>query len=408
MPIHWTIYIDNNSHTSAFINAVLQQKEPNFKYVDAKSGALFSPLAVTQFIAAEERHGTSALQHEKASLITMSSGQQKKALLFHLLKQQPDYIILHNPFDNLDVDFQVELQGLLQQHAQDIIFIQLTSRKRDVLPFVTNFGILNNDKFERTATKPYSHLTTTLPHLRIKIPDPITHINTSENTLISFNQVSVSYLDQPILNNISWHIKKGEFWQLVGSNGSGKTTLLSMIIGDNPKAYGQDITIFGQPKGSGETVWDIKEKIGYYSAHLTDKFNGRHTTEYMLISGITDAIGLYTKPTEAQLRTAKQWLHLLHLWDKRHCFYNRLSLGEQRLVMTARAMIKHPPLLILDEPTAGMDDAAAGLLVALVNKMAAESTTTIVFVSHRSEPGLTPQSTYTLTTGSSGSVGRIL
>jgi molybdate transport system ATP-binding protein len=126
----------------------------------------------------------------------------------------------------------------------------------------------------------------------------------------------------------------------------------------------------------------------------------------MLISGFTDSVGLYTLPTESQKQRSKEWLMLLGLWEKRNTLFKQLSLGQQRLVMTARAMVKHPPLLILDEPTAGMDDTAAQLLVALVNKIATETNTCVIFVSHRKEPGLQPKYLYTLDMTSDGSKGK--
>ena len=127
----------------------------------------------------------------------------------------------------------------------------------------------------------------------------------------------------------------------------------------------------------------------------------------MLISGLNDSVGLYVKPTAFQQRIIKQWLALLDLYDIKNTFFNTLSTGKQRLVMTARAMVKQPPLLILDEPTAGMDDDSAALLVALVNKFAKETNTAIIFVSHRKEKGLKPKQTFYLTPHETGSTGNI-
>jgi len=405
MTLHWGIFVDNDSHKSQFVAALLNQGHAHFKTFETKKGALFSPLALTKFIDQEERHGRSALHTTKQALKTMSSGEQKKALLYHILETRPDYMILDNPFDNLDTDFQAELKQLLIQSSEDISFVQLVSRKSDVLPFIGHFGILKKGKFSILDSADHDTSFIDKTPFAGQIPKSIHQIRIEENSLIEFENVSISYANKPILKNIVWKIKKGDFWQLVGKNGSGKTTILSMIIGDNPKAFGQNIYIFGKKKGTGESVWDIKEKIGYFSSNMTDKFTGRHSVEHMLISGSTDSIGLYTTPTEAQKRTGKEWLLLLNLWEKRNTLFKNLSLGQQRLVMTARAMVKHPPLLILDEPTAGMDDSSARLLVALVNKMAAETDTSIVFVTHRAEPGLRPKSTYSLEMTSEGSTG---
>jgi molybdate transport system ATP-binding protein len=404
--MHWAIFVDNESNKSFFIEEVLGQRHPTFTTFIDKKGALFSPLAVTTFVEQEEQHGYSALTTKTQPLKTMSSGEQKKALLYHILASGSDYIVLDNPFDNLDTDFQAKLKQIVLQRTQEISFIQLVSRKSDILPFIENFGVLKASEF--TVLKNEDITIAVEPDHRLykKIPKPIHTLEPLEETLIEFRNVSISYESKPILNNISWKVEKGEFWQLVGKNGSGKTTMLSMIFGDNPKAYGKDVYIFGKKKGSGESVWEIKEKIGYFSSNITDKFKGRHSVQHMLISGFTDSVGLYTLPTESQKQRSKEWLMLLGLWEKRNTLFKQLSLGQQRLVMTARAMVKHPPLLILDEPTAGMDDTAAQLLVALVNKIATETNTCVIFVSHRKEPGLQPKYLYTLDMTSDGSKGK--
>lgn len=179
-----------------------------------------------------------------------------------------------------------------------------------------------------------------------------------------------------------------------------------MITGDNPKAYGQELFLFGRKKGSGESIWEIKKNIGYFTPAMVDRFRGYHSLENMLISGILDSIGLYVIPNEAQVRLAGQWLDLIGMGDSKDRYFHELNLGQQRLIMCVRAMIKHPLLLILDEPTAGLDDASASLIVELVNKMARESDCTVIFVSHRKEPGLDPQWVYELSMQEGGSTGR--
>ncbi|MEC8831741.1 MAG: ATP-binding cassette domain-containing protein, partial [Bacteroidota bacterium] len=237
------------------------------------------------------------------------------------------------------------------------------------------------------------------------IPPPLSPVDVNLEELVSFKKVSVSFDGRQVLNQIDWTIKKGEFWQLIGPNGSGKSTLLSMITGDSHKGYGEDLTIFGQKKGSGESVWDLKQKIGYYTPAITNKFRGYHSLENMIISGIHDSIGLYVQPTDSEKQLAGEWLHLLDLKDRKNDHFRDLSVGDKRLVMMARAMVKHPPLLILDEPTAGLDDSSAYLFVALVNKIAQESDSAIVFVSHRKEPQLNPEQIFELHPTKNGSTG---
>ncbi|WP_419214042.1 ATP-binding cassette domain-containing protein [Maribacter sp. X9] len=404
---HWVIHLDNDSAKKDFIEGLLKGNGPKeLEDFQNRKGALFSPLTLAKLIDEEDKRDYRIISPVQQAIETMSSGEQKKALLFYLLRKDPDFIILDNPLDNLDTSFQAELKALLTERSTTISFIQLASRKTDTLPFIHNHGRLEGAIFRKinplqrinpTISDPFS--TASIP------PSPILKSTNLENPLIQFRNVCVSYENKVVLKDIDWTVNKGDFWQLTGANGSGKTTMLSMIIGDNPKAFGQEIYLFGRKKGSGESVWEIKQKIGYYSPAMTNKFKGRHSVEHMLISGLTDSVGLYTIPTEGQKRISEQWLHLLNLYAVKDTYFNKLSVGKQRLVLTARAMVKHPPLLILDEPTADMDDVSAELIVALVNKISKETNTAIIFVSHRKEPGLEPKSVYTLQKTKLGTLG---
>lgn len=404
---HWGVLIDNNSFKESLIDEIMEGPLPQgFEALTDKKGMLFSKLALEEIMEEEERHGSKTLTATtEQALKTMSSGEQKKALLHHILKSDPDFIILDNPFDNLDIATQGELKYKLGCIARNTSLIQLVSRKTDLLPFIDTYATLKGkqlifvDQWDDVATQKAPDV------FYGDIPPPIKPIEYDGSILIEMRNLQVSYFGKPILNAIDWCIKKGEFWELSGSNGSGKTTILSMVTGENPKGYGQDLYIFGKRKGSGESVWDIKKKIGYFTPSMTDKFTGYHSVENMVISGLVDSIGLYLKPTEAQLRLARAWLELIHMWHLKDALYHDLSMGQKRLVMCIRAMIKHPILLILDEPTAGLDDESASLFVDLVNKFSRESDSAIIFVSHRKEPGLKPNFTFQLEMTGAGSVG---
>ncbi|QCX00914.1 ATP-binding cassette domain-containing protein [Aggregatimonas sangjinii] len=406
MKRHGAIFMDNDSDAKYIIGALLGDAPPEgFHELRAKKGMLFSKLALLHYIDEEMRHGATVLTRNTAqTLRTMSSGEQKKALLAHILENGADYMVLDNPFDNLDLSTQTELKKRLAAIAQHTLLIQLLSRTTDLLPFIRHFYRL--DGRELIPIKSIAEISRRIKTFTGSIPPPLSQYSIKENILIQLKNVSVSYFEKPILDRIDWTIKKGEFWELRGSNGSGKTTMLSMITGENPKGYGQELYIFGKLKGSGESIWDIKKRMGYFTPAMTDTFTGYHSIEHMLISGLNDSVGLYITPSEAQLRLAKEWLALIGLWERKDILFHELGTGQKRLVMCARAMIKHPILLILDEPTAGLDDENAALFVALVNKFARESESAIVFVSHRSEPGLTPQYIYELIPGQNGSIGK--
>nr|WP_299174627.1 ATP-binding cassette domain-containing protein [uncultured Allomuricauda sp.] len=407
---NYAILIDNKSQTQDLVFGLLKGATAHgFENLKTKKGLLFSRSEIERFMDEEERHDTKIITAAASqSLKSMSSGEQKKALLGYLLKQNPDFLVLVNPYDNLDVDTQAYLKEKLLSISKSTSLIQVVSRLDDILSVTTDFF-----KLEKSQLRPYSSPATfwkentrQTNHFKEDLPPPLEPIIVRGDELINFKNVSVSFDGRQVLDKISWTIKKGDFWQLIGPNGSGKTTMLSLITGDSHKGYGQNLTLFGQKKGSGESVWELKEKIGYFTPAMTDKFNGYHTLENMVISGIYDSIGLYKKASDQARGLAAKWIKLLRLEDKKNKQFLNLTTGEKRLVMTARAMIKHPPLLILDEPTAGLDDENAAFFVALVNKISAESDTAIVFVSHRKEIGLEPQFDYILEMNQTGSTGK--
>ncbi len=406
---HWAIFTNNASKKNNFIASLLNGKvSSGFQELRNKKGSLFSKSVLEDFMRQEELHDLKIITKTKAqNLKTMSSGERQKALLAHVLENKPDYLILDNPFDNLDIDTQAELKQKLHNIRNEILLVQLISRKSDLLPFINTFFKLEVNDLIAVEKISIAERPQKKEVFSKKIPPPLKAFDFGEKVLIELKNVNVSYSGHPILKNINWKIEKGNFWELRGKNGSGKTTILSMITGENPKGYGQELYIFGQKKGSGESVWDIKRRIGYFTPAMTDKFTGYHTVQNMIISGLMDSLGLYIRPTESQLRIAKEWLLLLDLLHLKDNLYHDLTIGQRRLVMCARAMIKHPILLILDEPTAGLDDASAELFVALVNKFASESETAIVFVSHRKEPNLNPDFIYELKMGDEGSTGSV-
>ncbi|MFD2585971.1 ABC transporter ATP-binding protein [Croceitalea marina] len=410
--VHYTILIDSTSQTDTFLNLLLNDKLlPDFSELAGKTGALFSSSQIAHYLDKEEKHGIKLItKNTSQSLITMSSGERKKALLNYTLESSPDYLIVVNPFDNLDYHYQKELKGKLLTLAADLPIIQIINRVEDFLPLAANYAKLEGDKLIHFDSKTHlfsETIKTKSTFSKLNIPRPLNAKLFTGNNLVRLRSVSVSFNDKPVLSNISWQIHSGDFWQLKGPNGSGKSTLLAMITGDSQKGYGQELYLFGTKKGSGESVWDIKKNIGYFTPAMTDKFRGYHTLENMLISGLHDSIGLYVKPTEIEKRLASDWLELLQLSAKKTQYFHQLSTTEKRMLLTARAMIKHPPLLLLDEPTSGLDDSSALLFVSLVNKIANDSTTAIVYVSHREEKGLDPKKVFELIPIKNGSTGKI-
>lgn len=411
MKKHFLIKTDYRSSTAKLALEILEGKSvPEFHKLGGQNGAIFSSDTLKKYIEKEEKHGIKILPSpDGQALISRSSGEQRKALLTHILKQLPDFLILVNPYDHLDTKTSVWIKNELVHLSKEISLVQFSNRLEDLLPISASYYVLKQDKLRAYPSLAQikkivkSNSTKALP----QIPNPLKTIACSNSDLIRLEQVTVNFYGKYVLNNINWTIKNGEFWQLVGPNGSGKSTLISMITGDSHKGYGQNLFLFGKKKGSGESVWDIKKNIGYFSPAMISRFKGNHSLEHMLISGLHDSVGLYLKPSETEKQLAHAWLQILGLLEKKNILFHRISVGEQRLIMTARAMIKHPPLLILDEPTIGLDNRASSFLVQLVNHFAKGSNSALIFVSHREETNLEPSHVLQLIPTKEGSNGVI-
>ncbi len=408
MPLqHAAIYISSTDDKKALLKQI--ETGVLFPELYKVKGAVFSEVTLNNYINEELEHENFQVKTKNnRSLATSSEGERKRALLNHILAgDAPKYLVLDNVFDCLDTATQQNTIRQFTTLSSTTQIIQITTRIRDVLPFITKVYQLASDR----ALCPFQSKKIALEALYIyfvnDLPKPYKEIPEQKRPLIKLTNVSVSYLERPILKAIDWTIQPGEFWQLIGPNGSGKSTLLALISGDNPKGYHQDITLFGITKGSGESVWDIKKHIGFYTSDMLRGFKRKDSVLRMIVSGFVDSIGLYQVPTDTQMAIANSWLTLLKLSHLAHSSFQLLSNGHKRLVLIARAMVKHPALLILDEPTNGLDDYDAKLFGALINKIAETRKTAIIYVSHRPEEFITPDFNYNLTPCKNGSTGSV-
>ena len=374
-------------------------------------GEIFSNSVLQYFIEEEIRHDKMEVAMGHSSTLSFSSsGEQRKALLLHLIKKNPAYLIIDGLFESLDKDTRASILMTLENISTTTLLFQIFNRKDELLPFIETVyciqdhgisGCYSPDDFKHLFAKHKEGFSGT-------IPPPIYGLIVPKGPLVKMVNVSVQFDGRPILQNISWEINAGEFWQLSGPNGSGKSTLLAMITGDSAKGYGQNLELFGKRKGSGESVWDIKKMIGYFTPKMSSQFERQDSIEQMIVSGFFDSVGLYIQPSDRQLQIAQQWLKVIGMEKNKNQPFRLLSDGKQRMVLVARAMVKHPPLLILDEPCSGLDDEMAAKFTVLIAMIAAETNTAIIYVSHKEEEGLLPEKVFQLIPAFDGSTGRML
>lgn len=313
-------------------------------------------------------------------LISLSNGEQRKFELIRALAQAPGLLVIDNAFNGLDHDSRIILHAMLSQMILNGHPIVLTGIKISDFPEgIEQFVLLE----KQTAV----HFTrSAFPSIAIKKEKPLPQIpawtNSSFNELIVLNEVSLNMNGKVLLENISWTVKPGECWVLSGKNGSGKTSLLNMIFADNPKAYLYDIRLFGKPRGSGETIWDIKNKIGFVSPEMHQYLPGRQTVNDVVCSGFFGSEGLYKQASSYQRNLADQWLQQIGLKHLSAKPFSTLSSSAQRMVLIIRSMLKHPPLLLLNEPFQGLDPENIVLMQDLLNELARQTNCAMIFVSH--------------------------
>ncbi|MEE9690110.1 molybdate ABC transporter ATP-binding protein ModF [Enterobacter sp. HK169] len=343
-----------------------------------------------------ERFGITALLNRRFKYL--STGETRKTLLCQALMSEPELLILDEPFDGLDVQSRAQLAALLESLNQQGYTLVLVLNRFDEIPdFIQHAGVLADCNLTETGEKTAllkQALIAQLAHSEqldgITLPEPdapsARHALDPHQPRIVLRDGMVSYDDRPILNRLSWTVNPGEHWQIVGPNGAGKSTLLSLITGDHPQGYSNDLTLFGRRRGSGETIWDIKKHIGYVSSSLHLDYRVSTTVRNAILSGYFDSIGIYQAVSDKQHKLAQQWLDILGM-DNRvaDAPFHSLSWGQQRLALIVRALVKHPTLLILDEPLQGLDPLNRQLIRRFVDVLISEGETQLLFVSHHAE-----------------------
>jgi len=320
-------------------------------------------------------------------LLQLSNGENKRLQLAVALLEDPGFLVLDNPFIGLDTEGRKTLHGIIDAlRSMGKHFLLITS-PAELPDCITHIAVLEKGRLAWSGRKEDAALHTLaapavapldlqlLQLLPAPAEDNFVHA-------VKMDGVTIRYGDKTILDAISWEVKKGDRWNLSGPNGAGKSTLLSCITADNPQAYANDIYLFDRKRGSGESIWDIKQKTGFVSPELHVYFEQGITCLDVVASGFFDTIGLFRRLSDTQEETVMVWLRLLHMEALRDKSFHLLSAGEQRMLLLARALVKNPPLLILDEPCQGLDDDQTAYFKHLINRLCEAFPTTLIYVSH--------------------------
>ena len=331
-----------------------------------------------------------------------SNGETRKTLIGKALLSDPKLLILDEPFDGLDFNSVCWLkQTISSLIRKGLAILLISNRVEELVPEITHVLCLKsgevfakgersdvltpermellyeNKNFEKKKKK------NLLSTIEVQAINPLKkNVKKDQDAVILMRKVNVRYGKKVVLKNFNWTVRNGENWKIVGPNGAGKSTLLSLITADNLQAYSNEIHMFGKQRGTGESIWDIKRRIGHVSSEFQVQYRESVTVLKVVLSGFFDTIGLYQPVSEKQKETALNWMKFLEIENLAEFDFTRLSYGQQRLVLIARALVKSPALLILDEPCQGLDRANRNRVLTLIDQIGHHSVTQIIYVTH--------------------------
>lgn len=319
-------------------------------------------------------------------LIKLSNGETKRLMIAVALIKNPLLLLLDNPLAGLDIETRESFNNIINLIAASGIGVVMATSAGEIPAAITHVALLQNNTVKvmpkanfnpaQMETEETNAFKADIKPLLTNYPAPIFE------DVVRMRDVVISYGEKVILNHVNWQIKQGERWALLGHNGAGKSTLLSLINGDNPQAYANDIVLFDKKRGSGESIWDIKRKTGFISPELYQYFPAESNCLQAIESGYYDTVGLFRSSDKQKAERAMQWMQVLEIDQYARKLLKYIPAGAQRLCLLARAMIKNPTLLILDEPCQGLDEHQQQYFKNLIDKICAETNVTLIYVTH--------------------------
>lgn len=329
------------------------------------------------------QHKLQAFGYEEmldSQLIELSSGEHKKLQLIKGLWLKPTLLIIDEPYTGLDKQSRKVLNEWLDELVTEGVQLILITNDEQVPNSINSYAHIVEGKLVREETQ--DALIQDAVRQQKIIPEFLKVIpHTNHEYMFQLKDVHIKYGEKEVLKGIDWEVKVGERWLLQGANGSGKSTLLSLINGDHPQSYGLDITLFGKKRGSGESIWDIKEKIGMISPEMHWYFDQQATVWHTLASGFYDSIGWFIDVKFQEKKQIEELMDFFDLTEYKDQLLHSLPLGKQRLALLARSIIKNPPLLVLDEPCQGLDYNQARYFNDVVDELC-QYGKTLIYVGH--------------------------
>lgn len=330
------------------------------------------------------------------TLLSLSNGERQRVQLARALAQPLRLLILDEPYVGLDRATREHFHRALERLLRTPLRVLLITARAEELPRHTTHLLCVDECRIAAAGAREAVLRARNGSMRRsdlnKSPRAERAVSTGKSrsrrvraNLVELHNVTVRYGKAVILSRLNWTVREGESWALLGPNGSGKTTLLSLILGDNPQAYVNEVRVFGQRRGSGESIWQLKQKIGWVSPELHLHFDDTLSVFDAVGSGFHETMGVFEPMKPFQCAATRRSLRRFGLIDSADLPLFCLSSGLQRMVLLARALVKKPRLLILDEPCQGLDATHRELITQKVDSLIRAGSATAIFVTHRPE-----------------------
>ena len=336
-------------------------------------------------------------------LLSLSNGELRRVLLARMWMESPEWIYFNDLFGGLDPEYRAHLAGNVVELAKrpDLNVVVRLAREDELLPEIPAFVYADKTfspyagelpkaatapKFKKAELRGYeivdlrnnSVILSGAPQ-GAQSKDPV---NSSAEILFDLKHVNVRFGDTDVIKDLNWTVRKGEHWAVMGENGAGKSTLLGMLTADHPQIYNNDITLLGERPGHGLDIWDHKAKLGFFSPEMALQYREDLSLLDVLCTGFTPNLCRAENITWEEKAKAREWLKYLGFEDT-SISIRKLSPIDKRLVLMARAAIRPPKVLLLDEPTQGLKGEYREKLFHLLQLLSTE--TTIILVSHYEE-----------------------
>jgi molybdate transport system ATP-binding protein len=328
----------------------------------------------------------------------LSAGEMRTCMIIRALLGEPDLLVLDEPFDGLDQSARAQLARHLDTLMHGGTQIVLVTHRREEIPSATTHALTVGDLTVVRQGPVDSVLTD--EHLEALYREGASRRYRRElhgsrelhgprdrhgSPLVVFRDVALDSDHGPLLRNFNWTVRAGEHWVLAGPNGSGKTTIVNLITGEDQRAYAIDLTLFGRRRGTGESLWEIRQRLGVVTPKLQLTYTRNTSVIDVVTTGFFDSIGLYRRPSADQTRCAREALDRLGVANLADRNINRISYGQRRLVLIARALVKGPELLLLDEPCQGLDPSNRKLVIDAIEEICRGTVATVVYITHHED-----------------------